>query len=522
MSDSPILIESLRNARCYPHPISRLDVIETHSSWVILTGEHAYKIKKSVDLGFLDYSTLEKRRQACYEELCLNSILAPELYMDVVPISGSAIQPHMNGEGDVIEYAVHMHEFDQRCQLDHMLKRGELRIEDMDVVAKHVAAFHTVAPILDPTRPYGRAWDIHKPIEDNFSTIVSLLAGKHMSEMENLRRWSDSEFQAKRNYMDARRNLGNVRECHGDLHLANLVKYHGRILAFDRIEFSEALRWIDVMNDSAFLVMDLLYHKRQDLAFRFLNSYLQSTGDYRGLAVLRYYLVYRALVRAKVALLKATQKGNTVSSASAKQDADLHIKLADFIIQPRQAQLILMHGLSGSGKTWLSDRLMTTLPAVRLRSDVERKRIHGQIIEAHSNSAPRDDLYTPAAAERTYRELAELAECVCCAGWSVIVDAAFLQKWQRQMFEDLATRLAIPWVILDCQAPVSVLSARVTQRLDMGLDASEANEAVLRHQLQTAQPLGVSERERSLRVETQSDIDVDVVGKNLLYRLGAL
>jgi len=518
LSDSLILIESLRNAICYSHPVSRLDVIETHSSWVILTGEHAYKIKKPVDLGFLDYSSLEKRRDACCKELQLNHKLAPELYIDMVPITGTATAPHMNGDGDAIEYAVHMHEFDQRCQLDHMLERGELSIGDINAVAIHVAEFHRAAPIVDARGPYGRAPDIHKPIMDNFSVLVPLLAGKHAAALAALRTWSDSEFQVKRRYMDARRDLGYVRECHGDLHLANLVKYHGRIMAFDRIEFSEALRWIDVMNDAAFLMMDLLFHKRHDLAYRYLNSYLQLTGDYRGLTVLRYYLLYRALVRAKVALLKAGQIGDAAASASARRDADMHIELADSFIQSRQAQLILMHGLSGSGKTWLSDRLMTALPAVRLRSDVERKRIHGQIIEAHYSDAPGEGLYSQAAAQRTYRELAELAECVCRAGWTVIVDAAFLEKWQRRIFQDLAARLAVPWVILDCQAPVSVLSSRVTQRLEMGMDASEANTAVLQHQLETAQSLDVSERERSLSVETQSDIDVDAVIKHLLHK----
>jgi len=518
-SGSLTLIDALRDATCYSHTVYRVDVIETHASWVILTGEHAYKIKKPVDFRFLDYSTLEKRRDACYEELRLNHMLAPELYIDVVPITGLVTAPHMNGEGDAIEYAVHMHEFDQRCQLDLMLERGELRIQDMDVAAKHVAAFHTAAPILDPARPYGRARDIHKPVEDNFSTIVPLLTGKYLPVMENLRRWSDTEFRARRRYMDTRRNLRYVRECHGDMHLANLVKYHGRILAFDRIEFSEALRWLDVMNDLAFLVMDLLYHKRQDLAFRYLNVYLQTTGDYRGLAVLRYYLVYRALVRAKVALLKDTQTVAAVTSASAKQDADMHINLADSIIQPKQAQLVLMHGLSGSGKTWLSDRLMTALPAVRLRSDVERKRLHGHIIEAHSSAAPEEGLYTKAASQRTYQKLAELAESVCSAGWTVIVDAAFLQKWQRQIFVELAKRLEIPWVFVHCSASVPVLNARVTQRLEMGMDISEANDAVLQLQLETAQPLDVSERARTLSVETQSDIDVNAIIKRLISKL---
>ena len=519
MAGSSLLIDALRDVRCYPHPVSTLEIIETHASWVILTGEHAYKIKKSVDLGFLDYSTLAKRRDACYEELRLNHVLAPELYIDVVPITGPASTPHMDGEGDAIEYAVHMHQFDQDCQLDHLLERGQLHPQDLRVAAEHVAAFHMAAPIMDSGGPYGRALDVHKSTVDNFTTLVPLLAAKYADVITRLRGWSDAEYQVQQVCMGTRRNLGYVRECHGDLHLANIVKYHGRILAFDRIEFSEALRWIDVMNDSAFLVMDLLYHRRTDLAFSFLNSYLQVTGDYRGLSVLRYYLVYRALVRAKVAMLKAGQVAEATVSASAHQDAYRHIDLADSFIQPKTAQLILMHGLSGSGKTWLSERLMTALPAIRLRSDVERKRIHGQIIEAHGTDAPGEGLYTQSAAQRTYRELAALAECVCVAGWIVIVDAAFLQRWQRRMFEDLATRLAIPWVILDCQAPEALLKARVQHRRMEASDISDADDAVLQYQLRTTQPLEVHEREASISIEAHAHIDLQTLMNQLRSKL---
>ncbi len=519
MPDSCILIQALRNAKCYSHSVSKLDSIETHASWVILTGAHAYKIKKPVDLGFLDYSTLEKRRSACYEELYLNHRLAPELYIDVVPITGSVNTPHMNGVGDAIEYAVHMREFDQSCRLDHMLERGVLGMEDMDAAAKHLAAFHAAAPISDPSKHYGRARDIHRVVLDNFSAITPLLAGKQASRFTSLQTWSDSQYRKRRIEMNTRFNLGYVRECHGDLHLANLVKYRARILAFDRIEFSEALRWIDVMNDSAFLVMDLLFHKRTELAFRFLNSYLQVTGDYRGLSVLRYYLVYRALVRAKVALLQAGQAGDTTASAATKQDAYRHIELADSFIQPRQVQLILMHGLSGSGKTWLSDRLMTAMPAVRLRSDVERKRIHGQIIEAQSSDVPGEGLYSQSAAQRTYRELAELAEQVCRAGWTVIVDAAFLRIWQRRMFEDLAARLAIPCVILDCQASDTVLKQRVEQRRVEANDISDADAAVLQYQLRTAQPLEAHEREDSISIETHALMDLHPLVQQLRSKL---
>ncbi len=502
MSDSQRLINSLRNPVCYPHPVSAVQVLETHASWVVLTGEYAYKIKKPVNLGFLDYSSLGKRRHACYEELRLNQLLVPELYIGVVPITGRPGAPRVRSEGTAIEYAIQMREFDQDSQLDHLLENGRLSLTDIDDVAGHVAAFHLAAPIMEPSGPYGRPQDVQKPVRDNFSSMLPLLAGRHAEVLAGLRRWSDAQYEAHRQDLQRRRNLGWVRECHGDLHLANLVKYHGRILAFDRIEFSEALRWIDVMNDSAFLMMDLWYRQRPDLAFRFLNSYLQATGDYRGLSVLRYYLVYRALVRAKVALLQASQ--SQPASVSTNRDADRHIALAEQLTQPGQAQLILMHGLSGSGKTWLSHQLLSALPAVRLRSDVERKRIHGQIIETGPGGEPETGLYTKAASQRTYRELADLAECICGAGWKLIVDAAFLQQWQRQMFAELAARLGIPWVILDCRAPETILRARLAQRAAQRTDVSDADQAVLQYQLQHAQPLDENEQKHCASVDTKT------------------
>ncbi|MDE2235116.1 MAG: AAA family ATPase [Gammaproteobacteria bacterium] len=502
MSDSQKLIHSLSSAGCYPHPAFSIRILETHASWVVLTGEYAYKIKKPVDLGFLDYSSLEKRRHACYEELRLNVLLAPELYIGVVPITGTPSAPCLQGQGRVIEYAVQMREFDQARRLDHLLEQGRLGPADMDDASAHVAAFHLAAPIMESAGPYGRGQDVHKPVMENFSTLTALLGPGKAGEIGALRKWSDAEYHKRRQDMQRRRNLGWVRECHGDLHLANLVKYRGRILAFDRIEFSETLRWIDVMNDAAFLVMDLLYHGHADLAFRFLNTYLQDTGDYRGLVMLRYYLVYRALVRAKVALLQNRP------AASASRDADAHIDLANGLIQSGQPRLILMHGLSGSGKTWLSQQLLMALPAVRIRSDVERKRIHGQIIAQGGGNQPESGLYTQAASQRTYREMAELAACVCGAGWNLIMDAAFLQQWQRHEFHELAERLGIPWVIVDCRAPETVLRARLEQRAVRGSDVSDADQAVLEYQLKHAQPLDENERQYSVAVDTLSPPDI--------------
>src|SRR5574340_806594 len=258
-----VLISALRDPRCYRHAVTGIEVVETHASWVLLTGEHAYKIKKPVNLGFLDYSTLAKRRAACTEELRLSRALAPELYLDVVPVTGSVRAPVMNGAGTPIEYALHMREFDRSQQLDALLAAGRLGERDMDTVADYVAAFHLGAPRAAAPGPYGVPAELQAAAQDNFATLAPLLAGHYAAELARVQAWSAAEYLRCRELMENRRAQGWIRECHGDLHLADLARYGGRLLAFDRIEFDPVLRWLDVLNDTAFLVMDLLARDRK-------------------------------------------------------------------------------------------------------------------------------------------------------------------------------------------------------------------------------------------------------------------
>ena len=508
---SAALITALREPRCYPHAVAYVEVIETHASWLLLTGEHAYKIKKPVDLGFLNYSTLERRRRACREEFRLNQMLAPDLYIDVTPITGSVLAPAVKGTGAAIEYALHMRQFDRRQQFDHLLEAGRLDEPVMDEVADYISAFHLNTPRLDPSAPYGHPENIQSAVLDNFMTLQPLLADRYLAELGRLRAWSETMYRRQRALMDLRIVQGWVRECHGDLHLANLTRFQGRILAFDRIEFDPGLRWLDVMNDVAFLVMDLLYRGRRDLAFRFLNGYLQHTGDYRGLPLLHYYLVYRALVRAKVALIRKSQIQNDAERETLGRQAGRHIELADALLIHSRPRLLLMHGLSGSGKTWMSGQLMTQLPAIRLRSDVERKRLYGVDPHQPSGSDLGTGMYTEAMNSRTYNELASLAQTVLAAGYSVIVDAAFLRRWQRELFVEQCARLGVDWVIVHCEVPEATLRRRLQERAHRGNEVSEADTSVLDFQRRTIEPLDGNERRHALRLDTDGTFDVNAV-----------
>ncbi len=489
------LVQSLESADRYPHPVVRISVIETHISFVILTGTYAYKLKKPLDLGFLDFTTLEKRRYYCEEEMRLNSRLAPRIYLEVVAICGSVDNPRFDADSEAIEYAVKMHEFSQEGLLDSVLANDELAPRHIDDLAMSVADFHSRIGRATTADAYGAPQAIREPMQQNFSQLHALLDSTDAHRnLEALEEWSFRAYDRLVEVFSAREEKGFVRECHGDLHLGNIALVDGEIQIFDGIEFNPNLRWIDVMNEVAFLVMDLSERGRSDYASRFLNDYLEIGGDYSGLRVLPFYLVYRAIVRAKISRIRAAQAG--LSSGERKKALAgyaAYIGYAAKVIVPRAPALLITHGLSGSGKTYLAQSVLEAVGAIRLRSDVERKRLHELPQLAHSGSDVGAGLYDEASTRSTYERLVQLAETVIKAGFTVIIDAAFLQGWQRDLARMAARRLAAPFLILDCQAPESVLQERIASRGHTGHDASEATLSVLKHQLSTQQPLNDEE-----------------------------
>lgn len=509
----PTLIRGLLNPDAYPHPVSALRVIETHISWIVLTGDFAYKIKKPVKLPFLDFSSLAKRLEACREELRLNRRLAPELYLDVVPISGDAARPRLGQHGKPFEYAVRMTQFPQPVQADRLLAAGKLGIDELRAFGRRLAQFHQAAPSDRSIDGYGARERIYRWVLDTLRGLKTAgLEPDDQRRTEYLRQWCTAQHRHLAVWLEHRRVEGFVREGHGDLHLANLVRLGQRITAFDCIEFEPALRWIDVINDAAFLFMDLCFRDRRDLAYGFLNAYLEASGDYCGVHVLRYYTVYRALVRAHVSLLQ----GRSISSDAGQtghQQTHRYLKLAQRISEQRRGALVLMHGLSGSGKTQLSELLLQRLPAVRLRSDIERKRLQGLAAGDRSNSAIDSGIYTPQATARTYRHLLERAIDIAESGHTVILDAAFLHREQRAMFFFVADQRNFPLLIVDCQAPEEILERRLLERAASRHDASEADVAVLKRQLTVAEPLNELERTNSLPVDTTRAIPIDWVDR---------
>jgi aminoglycoside phosphotransferase family enzyme/predicted kinase len=501
-------IASLLTPAVYNHPVESLELIETHISWVILTGDFVYKIKKPVNFGFLDFSTLEKRQNFCEQELALNRRLAPDIYLDVVSISGTPDKPVINGGGDAFEYAVKMAQFPQSAQLDHMLAAGQLKIEHMNAIAGMVADFHQAVEVADEAMDYGNSEAVYQPVEENFRQIAEHLdTAPYADTLGMLRSWSQSAFIKLKPVFEQRKGDGFVRECHGDMHLRNLVWLDGKPLAFDCIEFNPQLRWIDVISEVAFLVMDLQDRQQPQLANRFLNSYIEATGDYAGLLVLPYYLCYRAMVRAKVDVLRLQQKNITVEEqVQAVAEFESYLELAMVYTRPLSPKLIIMRGLSASGKSTVSQQLLDVMGLIRIRSDVERKRLFNIPLSDSASSEIDAGIYSAQASQQTYAKLLELASQVIRAGYSVIIDAAFLKHEQRKPFQELADHLSVSCIILEVTAPAEVLRQRIVQRKN---DVSDADLDVLEHQLKNWQPLFKDETDKAVSVNTAQMLDID-------------
>lgn len=510
LSHSLALLQALQNPDLYEHPVVAFHVIETHISWVLLTGPVAYKMKKPVCFGFLDFSTLSQRRHFCEEELRLNRRFSPALYQAVVPVTGSIAAPRLGGAGEPIEYLVKMRQFSQQDLLSHHAEMESLTAGHIDDMADLVADLHLKAGRTSDNAVFGSVNSISRWVEENFTQVLPCIRDRQRKEqLLELQSWTIQQRDNCRELMEKRKQQGFIRECHGDLHLGNMALVDGRVTLFDCIEFNPELRWIDVISEVAFVMMDLMDRRYHRYAWRFINRYLHHTGDYAGVGLLRYYLVYRAMVRAKVVALRIGQStAGTGDPSRLWMEFETYLQLARTCASDVRPCLVLMYGLSGCGKSTLARQLSASFGAFHLRSDIERKRLFGLPALQRSGSEPAQGIYTADATRQTYTQLGQLSETLLNAGYPVIVDASFLHYRRRMEFRRLAKILSVPFVLVACHATEDTLRKRVMQRSRAGNDPSEATLTVLEKQLASHDPLTVDERGYAIAVNTEQPVSI--------------
>jgi aminoglycoside phosphotransferase family enzyme/predicted kinase len=448
---------------------------ETHISLVFLAGERAYKLKRAVAYAYLDFSTAEKRRQACEAELALNRRTAPELYLEVRPIRrGPDGRVGWEADGDIVDWVVVMRRFRQERRLDAIAEAGELTLPLLHALAAHIAAFHDEA---EQCRDHGGAAAMAELVRENDECLRgSRSVAFPDAQVRELREQSGEWVRRLAGLLDGRRAEGKVRRCHGDLHLRNICVLDGTPVLFDCLEFSEAFATIDVLYDLAFLLMDLGHQGHPDAANRVFNRYLDLTGEGDGLAAMPLFLSLRAAIRAHV--MAIALKSDADASAAAEPRRYLDAAIA--ALKPSPPRLIAIGGLSGTGKSTIASKLAATLgalPGARvLRSDVIRKRLFGLDPEARLP----ESAYSAEMTSRVYETIRTQASAALRAGYCAIIDAVALRPEERQSFAEVARQAQAPFAGLWLTAPAEMLIARVAARLH---DASDATREIVAQQL---------------------------------------
>jgi aminoglycoside phosphotransferase family enzyme/predicted kinase len=486
----PRRFEHLLSPAAYPHAVASVELVETHISWILLTGEFAYKIKRLVRLGFIDLTSQEHRAWLCEQEIALNRRFASGVYLQVSRITAEPDGARVDGPGRTIERAVKMRQFDRRDELDSLVLADAVAPVELESFGARLAGIHERMPVAAAQSQWGEPGSVRAAVIRNLEEcLTAAVPLGPVPELRELRPMLEQAFDSIMSVMAERRAAGRIRECHGDLHCGNIVRLDSQLVAFDCLEFEPSFRWIDVADEIAFLYADLESFGRRPHAMAFLQGYFARSGDYAACRPLRPYAAHRALVRAKVAAVSLGDRPGREAIVAAQAGFLRYLNCARAMLIRPAPVLILMSGFSGSGKTWLARRLSASQGAIHLRSDVERKRLAAMAELDRSGSALGEGLYSAGMTGRVHERLLDTARSVLQGGFTAIIDATFNRRSERAAFAALAQTLGVAAHVIRCEAPDEILESRILTRAIAGADASEAGVSVLRWQQRQYEPL---------------------------------
>jgi aminoglycoside phosphotransferase family enzyme/predicted kinase len=474
-AELPPLIRALLRPSAYPHPVERVRLAQTHISYVLLAGEHVYKIKKPVNFGFLDFSTLAKRRYYCQQEVLLNSRLCPDAYLGVLPIRQEGDRISLEGKGRVVEYAVHMRRLPAERMMDQLLAEGKVTPAMVRQIADRLAGFHGEAESSPRIARYGD-WAVRYAWDENLRQWADYIGQTITEEQDRaLRAYGETFFAQRRALLSSRVEELRIRDCHGDLR-SDAVCFEDGLCIFDCIEFNRRFRYTDVAGDVGFLAMDLDYRGHPELARAFVDRYVEASGDEGLRGVIDFYKCYRACVRGKVEGFRLSQPEVAASERrsalrAARRYFDLACRYAGSLPPPL---LVITCGATASGKSTLARHLGETAGFEVISSDVVRKELAGVEPSDRHFEPFRGGIYSPEFTDRTYGALLESAREALAEGRSVIVDASFIRRDYRRRARRLAREAGAQFVCLELAASDAAVRRRLARRLRQGGDPSDA------------------------------------------------
>lgn len=454
----------------------KLRLIQTHISFVVLTGSHAYKIKKPVDFGFLDFSTIEKRKHFCVEELRLNSRLCPEIYESVVSLTETSDGKHLeiNGSGPVIEYAVKMKQFPQDHIMTELLKKQLITMDHIDQLIDQLVTFYEHTESNEEITSYGTIDAVKQNITENFEQTENKIdITISRSQFQEIKEINEHFFSKMKSLLNNRKDQGFIKSCHGDLHSGNIVMYHDRLCVFDCIEFNKRFRFIDVASDIGFFAMDLDIQNEPFLSSYLIRQYIKKSNDDSLLDVLNLYKSYRAYVRGKVLgfqlddphIDKEKKQSIIEQTAAYFSLSDYYARLITIQLNQKKPIVFMMSGLTGTGKSTIASKLAVDYRATVINTDVVRKQIAGvDTYERHLDD-PNTGMYSPEQVQKTYEQVMAYAKDVLDQQKNIVLDATFQKREHRQMAKELAEKYAASFIPVFCTCPEKIAKEWLDNRL---------------------------------------------------------